>query len=346
VPFSDLLDTVEITLGDDIAPDAGDTWPHLLISDKETARDDSSRTEPTLAAAPFLIEFDEPAWLDPTRIGLTWELPAASSPAPRWRSSLGALAVHVLPLLMILAWPATATEAPVIPVRLVLEEPPPDPPPAPAQPPQPQPPPPPSQPKPGRLASEDLGAVKPKTAGKASPAPNPAPAQKKPLSQPAETKVATASPPPLLPPKSVPPKEQSAAVRPPQPSVPTQSYREETPHETPHEAPRPARYEGPGATRDDYLAYLVTLTRQHIDLLPMSVVGTRRGETQLAIAVQDDGTILRISVYRGSGYPDIDERIERMVAAVGRFPPVPQWFRGHTLEVTLTLQFPEALGRP
>jgi periplasmic protein TonB len=244
---------------------------------------------------------------------------------------------------MILAWPATATEAPVIPVQLVLEQPP-DPPQAAPEPAQPKPPPPPpSQPKPGRLASDDMGAVKPKIAGKAKASPTPAAGQKQPQPQPqpAPTQVATAAatPPPLPPAKSAAPKEQSAAVQPPKPSGATQPHREETPHE----APRPARYEGPNATRDEYLAYLVTLTRQHIDLLPMSVIGTRRGETQVSVAIQDDGTLQRISIYRGSGYPDIDERIERMVAAVGRFPPVPQWLQGRTLEVTLTLQFPEAV---
>ena len=30
---------------------------------------------------------------------------------------------------------------------------------------------------------------------------------------------------------------------------------------------------------------------------------------------------------QSSGYPDIDERVEQMVAAVGRFPPLPQWFQ-------------------
>jgi len=339
VPFSDLLDMVEITLGDDIAPDAGDTWPELVILDQGSVADDPSRTEPTLARAQLLVEFDEPMRLDATRVGLTWELPVPSSPTPRWRSSLSALVVHVLPLLMILAWPATATEAPVIPVQLVLEQPPPDPPQAAPQPAQPKPPPPPpSRPKPGHLASEDMGAVKPKTVGKAKASPSPAAGQKQPQpSQPSPTQVATAVATP--PAKVAPANERSAAVQPPKPSGAVQPHREETPHE----APRPARYEGPDASRDEYLAYLVTLTRQHIDLLPMSVVGTRRGETQVSVAVQDDGTILRISVFRGSGYPDIDERIERMVAAVGRFPPVPQWFQGHTLEVTLTLQFPEAL---
>ena len=56
-----------------------------------------------------------------------------------------------------------------------------------------------------------------------------------------------------------------------------------------------------------------------------------------------DGTIARISVARGSGYPDIDTKIEQMVAAVRRFPPLPQWYQGPQIELTFRLRFPEAL---
>jgi len=80
-------------------------------------------------------------------------------------------------------------------------------------------------------------------------------------------------------------------------------------------------------------------------MLPLSMVGPRRGITTLTIRVLDDGTVARIAIAQSSGYPDIDERIERMVAAVGRFPPLPQWFQGPRMELRLRLQFPEALER-
>jgi len=309
VPFSDPLDTVEITLGD--------AMPH----------DDDARPEPTLAAAPFLIEFDEPARLDPKRIGLTWELPPPAPVGLRWRSSLAALAVHLLPLLMIVTWPTTASEVPVIPVQLVIEQPPPAPQQAPTPPPQPD------QPKIGRLASEDLGEVRPKAPGEATTDLPPAAG---PNSSQTQTAMAPTPPPP---PKPMPPKD-SPAVRLPKPSGATTPQHEDTPQQ----APRAARYAGPAASRDEYLAYLVALTRQHLDLLPLSVVGTRRGETIVSVVVQDNGTIARISVSHSSGYPDIDQRIEQMVAAVGRFPPVPQWFQGNSLQLELTLHFPEALA--
>jgi TonB family protein len=99
------------------------------------------------------------------------------------------------------------------------------------------------------------------------------------------------------------------------------------------------------ATRDDYLAYLVTLTRQHLNLLPLSVVGDRRGETVISLVVYDDGSIAHITVYQSSGYPDIDQRIEKLVAAVGKFPPVPRRFQGTAMQLELTVRFPDVWER-
>jgi TonB family protein len=336
VPFSDLLDTVEITLNDSAPLDDS---VEITLDANASLDESDERSEPTLLSAPFLIEFDEPARLDPRRVGLIWELPSPAGSGMRWRSSLSALAVHLFPLLLIIGWPATANEVPVIPVQLVLEQPPP---PA-AQPPQsqPRPQPPPEQPKPGRLASEDLGEVKPKDPGAAATT-EATPAAGEKQQEPTETQTATtaATPPPLPPPKPAPPKD-SPAVHPPKPSGAVTPHHEETPHE----APRAARFAGPASSRDEYLAYLVTLTRQHIDLLPLTIVGTRRGETIVSVTVQDDGTISHTSVFKSSGYADIDERIEQMVSAVHKFPPVPQWFQGNSIELELTLRFPEALER-
>ena len=75
------------------------------------------------------------------------------------------------------------------------------------------------------------------------------------------------------------------------------------------------------------------------------MLGERRGETSLAVLVIADGTIARISVAQGSGYPDIDHRIEQMVAAVHHFPPLPQWYQGDSMELIFKLKFPEGLER-
>jgi protein TonB len=108
-------------------------------------------------------------------------------------------------------------------------------------------------------------------------------------------------------------------------------------------SPRPSKYPGPAATRDEYLAYLAYLARQHIGLLSRSLVGGRRGETIINVLVLDDGTVAMLSVGLSSGYPDIDERIEQMIRAVGRFPPLPQWYQEPSMRLEFRLQFPEAL---
>jgi hypothetical protein len=67
--------------------------------------------------------------------------------------------------------------------------------------------------------------------------------------------------------------------------------------------PQGAKYLGLAATRDEYLAYLAYLARQHIDLLPRSLVGSRHGQTIINVVVRNDGTIAMLSVGSSSGYP-------------------------------------------
>jgi len=305
------------------------------------------RNEPVLtAAAPLFVEFDDPVRLDPDRIGLIWELPPASGRSIRLRSPLVSLAIHFLPLLAIIGWASPAIDiAPPIPVQLVFEQPPPPPPPPEPKPepkpPKPQPAPPPEpklQPPPhGPLSSVDMGDVKPKEIGLTTSMTPPAAGEAQ--LNPADTQVATATPPPPLPAaKPAPPKDKSAFQLPKPAGAPV-PHREATPHE----APKAAQFAGPAASRDEYLAYLVTLTRQHIDLLPLSVIGDRRGETVLSVVIDDNGVIGPLSVVRSSGYPDIDQRIEQMVAAIRRAPPLPQWFQGNAMELVFSLKFPEAL---
>ena len=59
--------------------------------------------------------------------------------------------------------------------------------------------------------------------------------------------------------------------------------------------------------------------------------------------VMDDGRVAMLSVGLSSGYPDIDERVEQIIRAVGRFPPLPQWFQGSVMRLEFRLRFPEAL---
>jgi TonB family protein len=274
------------------------------------------------------------------------ERPVGSRLRRRPFGPIGSLILHLLPLLLLIEWPMRPpSETPPIPVRLVFQPPPP----APLPKPSPPKPPPKSEvrPPPGRIASEDIGETK--TQGKdqkkseaAAPSKKPE-AAKAPPPEP-EQKTAAAIPPPPVPGTTGLPQEK-VAREPPRPK-PKPSIHEPLLRRTYARlplAPRPARFPGPSATKDEYLAYLVYLTRKHLNLLPLSVVGRRHGETVIDILVLDNGTLARVDVGSSSGYPDIDRRVEAMIRAVGRFPPLPQWFQGPSMELQFTLIFPEAM---
>ncbi len=332
-----------------------------LAFDK-TALPDDVRREPPLAFAPWPADLDdepdEVAPLDPSRVDFDPEPPPPTRRPTR--GPIGSLILHLLPLLLLITWPRTPIEMPApIPVQLVIEQPPPPPPPPPPERKQS------AKPPPGRIASDDFaetqgpksekgageappsaGAPPPPagetpTAAPAAPAPKPLPpteaSNEEPRPPPTEIQTAEVPPPPKPappPPKPKPPKEQ-ATMRMPQPlgdawPLPLQ----------PNETRRTAARIGPTATRDEYCAYALNLTLRHIDLLPNALIGARRGQTVLSIRVLEDGTIQNVMVAQSSGYPDIDERVEQMVHAVGRFPPLPRWVPGRYMDFTFQLHFP------
>ena len=151
---------------------------------------------------------------------------------------------------------------------------------------------------------------------------------------PQQTAAIVPPPPPEKPP---PPRKPQAK---PNPNA-RQALRQE--EEPAHTTARRAKYPGPAATRDEYLAYVHSLIRQHYDMLPLAMVGSRRGETQVEFVVLDDGTIGAIRLRQSSGWQDIDARVELMIAAVRRVPPLPQWFQGPSMGLVLNLPFPDAL---
>jgi protein TonB len=311
-----------------------------------TAAPETARPEPVLAAAPFLVEFDGSRQLDPDRLDPARPDPdrpdpdrldparavaEPETPPPAARRTvlplglIGSLGLHLLPLLVLIHWNSAPAEidAP-IPVQLVIVEPPPPPPPAPAEKPPPR----------GRLASIDIGepAMQPE---------QPDAAARHTADQPGETVVAAVLPPPKPQPspelvsalpKPVPEPEPDLTPVEPKPAAPPVKA---TPKHivaarlapNPYPAPRSTGVPGPAATRDEYLAHCTMLVERHNDLLPAALIANRRGVTVLSVLVYDDGTIGRIAVARSSGYPDIDARVERMVAAVRRFPPLPQWIQ-------------------
>ena len=263
----------------------------------------------------------------------------------RLRGPIGSFILHLLPLLLLIDWPmAPPAEVTPIPVQLVIEPPPQ----AAPTPPQPQPKPTPPPPH-GRLASEDLGEPEAKEVDKPKGNPPEADQSAKTETPPIETKppekpqqMAAMTPPPLPPAKPDAPKPDPVPKPAPKPNPAA--------HQTPRRvlepanlAPRRAKFPGPAATRDEYLAYMHALIRQHYNLLPSAVLGDRRGMTIIEFVVLDDGKIALLRVRRSSGYPDIDHRVAEMVEAVGRFPPLPQWFQGLAMPFEFGFPFPEAL---
>jgi TonB family protein len=238
--------------------------------------------------------------------------------------SLGSLGLH-LAVVLILLFPPTLSRRPApevqpIPVSLVIMPPKPKPPPAPKPLPKPKPPP------PGRLASVDMGST---TSPKPAPKPGPPNAG-------APPQMVTAVLPLPPPPKLDAPDEEALAFRPPA------APRKPQPRPAALEGRR-AKYPGPSATRNEYLAYIAMLTRQHAGLLTPQLLAGRHGETVLDVLVLDNGTIAQLAVLQSSGYPDIDRKVEEIVRSVGRFPPLPQYWQGASTDLIFHFPFPEGL---
>jgi periplasmic protein TonB len=292
-----------------------------------TGPPDEGRREPALFNAPRLVSPD-PSGIEPSER----PSPVDDRERVRWRGPVGSLVLHLLPLLLLLEWPLAAPpEIAPIAVQLVVEPPPPMPQPQ-AVPPKPEFKPPP----PGPIASDDFGdptAKEASTEASAVPAPKdePSPPEPPPAEAPRQTAAVVVPPPPPMKPEPPKPQSKPAAQQPPRRT-------EEPAHNARH-----AKYPGPAASRDDYLAYVHSLIRQHYNMLPLAMIGGRRGETRVEFLVLGDGTIAMVRTRQSSGYPDIDSRVELMVAMVRRVPPLPQWFQGAAMALILDLPFPDAL---
>jgi TonB family protein len=136
-----------------------------------------------------------------------------------------------------------------------------------------------------------------------------------------------APPPPLL------------DLTPSQPAKPKQPVSMRAPPKH-YRSTRDTEFDGPPATRNEYLAYCEALIVRHRGVVSDSFLAGRQGSLTLTLLVLGDGTISRITVARSSGYQDIDSRVEQMVSAVGRFPPLPQWFQGQAMPLMYHFAFP------
>ncbi len=276
------------------------------------------------------------------------ERPVESEPRRRPFGPIVSLILHLLPLLLLIDWPMhPPAEVTPIPVQLVFQPPPPPPPiPKPAPKPAPKPRPEARRP-PGRLASADMGDTKTKGRDQAKseePSPNREPPATMESQFEAPPKIASIEPPPLPAPAEITPQPLDMfAPKPLLKLAPAVRQAVARAPQRAHLMPRSGRFPGPSATRDEYLAYVNSLILRHLGLLSHSLIAGRRGETAIPMIVLDDGTVARVSVMRSSGYTDIDLRVEEMVRAAGRFPPLPQWIQGPSTGLVFVLPFPEGL---
>ena len=223
----------------------------IELADDCTSLPDDHRYEPALAASPFIVEFDELDRLDPERAELPTEATAVASPATRpIRGPIGSLLVHLLVICLILA---PSLSPPDIASA--------DPDPAGAGDPA------------AAQAGTATGRRRRPSRRAGSPRRISATSMRNPATAAAEAKeesVAKPAPapdliPPPPPPKPPPPREQVTALATPkvppplltQPA-PTPQQAARRPAEETHAAAHLAHVPGPSATRDEYLAYLVT----------------------------------------------------------------------------------------
>jgi TonB family protein len=299
---------------------------------------------PEEASEPFLTtnEVGEPAAQaspDTTR-----DRPVESARRKLWPLTLAAsITLHLLPLaLLLLAWPiAPAEVAAPIPVQLVVEQPKPPPPARPAPAPE-------KRRPPGRLASQDMGnpAAKERRSG---PEPEPSTQPQQPEKMGDALPLVKPSPEPPPEPADQ-PQQQAMLPLPALPAVPRadaippearrQQAKPRLPQQRQSSEPSVIHFAGawtrlpahlgalgPAATADPYLAECNAMILQHIGLVSPAFIGDRRGSVVIGLSIFGDGRIARVSVVQSSGYPDIDARVEKMIIAVARFPPVPQRFQ-------------------
>jgi TonB family protein len=147
------------------------------------------------------------------------------------------------------------------------------------------------------------------------------------------------------PPKPVPHKREPAPMSLPMASAWPLPLRETRIREPTSPTPRFASLTGPAAVRDEYCVRALALTLRHLDLVPLSFLAGRRGKTVLKLRVLGDGTVNSVTLVESSGFPDIDQRIEKMVFAVGQYPPLPPRLPGPWTDFTFSMVFPDPAQR-
>jgi TonB family protein len=84
-----------------------------------------------------------------------------------------------------------------------------------------------------------------------------------------------------------------------------------------------AKYPGPDASRDEYLAYLVTLTNAQLRSLPPQLSQVRDGAALYEVLIRPNGSIVWFSLIKSSGHPDVDSAVTATLNGIQAFPPLP-----------------------
>jgi TonB C terminal len=192
------------------------------------------------------------------------------------------------------------------------------------------------KPPPGRLASEELGDPKaPETAKlmsrtKASGTINPDEGSEQPTTK-GDASASDA-------PKPSPDKEMGSKKPKPvkelKPAEKKGGSRVQALMGDPHNGQHHAKYPGPDATKDAYLAYINDLVKQCETpeiLSQLAIVGKI---PLISISVRHNGVILWVNVIRSSGSATFDEQYKTIFDCVGRFPPLPDYIPGATVNLT------------
>jgi hypothetical protein len=193
------------------------------------------------------------------------------------------------------------------------------------------------EPKPGEAAPDAAAAAKADTPPEEARPKDTETAQKErgldeaPLPQTQRQLAAGGSPAP--PPSTAPPRDDLAYKPTPKPKptpvpVPVGGSRNPSLRFEPdHAEGLAAKYPGPAASKDEYLAYCFALVMRHSNLLDESAVSGRSGYVHFSLRLRRDGSILWLTDMPDSTpYSDIAARARRMIelAAPG-FPPLPNY---------------------
>ncbi len=192
------------------------------------------------------------------------------------------------------------------------------------------------KPPPGRLASEDLGDPKaPETAKQVSQTKASGPTKPDEGSEQPTTKGDAAAAEAT---KPSPDKTLGAAkpqpVKEAKPAERKGGSRVQALMAQSHNGQHHAKYPGPDASKDAYLAYINELVKDCQTPEIISQLASVGRLPLISIAVRHNGVILWVNVIRSSGSTDFDEHYKTIFDCVGRFPPLPDYIPGSTVTLT------------